>query len=321
MGISVVTGGAGFIGSNLAQRLLELGERVRIVDNFLTGGRENVAGLLDRYPEDLELIEGDIRDIGLLRRAFAGARRVYHQAALPSVQRSVEDPVLSNDINISGTLNVLVAAREAGVARVIYASSSSVYGDSPTLPKSESMPARPISPYGLTKLVGEEYCRLFYSLYGLETVSLRYFNVFGPRQDPKSEYAAVIPRFISRMLSGQPPIIYGDGEQTRDFTFVENVVEANLLASRVPAAAGECFNIACGEQQSLNQLAAILNELLGTSYAPIYTDPRPGDIRHSLADINKARRLLDYSPAIGLREGLKRSIDWYRENSGARAGL
>ncbi len=321
MGISVVTGGAGFIGSNLAQRLLELGERVRIVDNFLTGRRENIAGLLERYPEELELIEGDIRDIRLLCRAFAGARYVYHQAALPSVQRSVEDPILSNDINVAGTLNILTAARGAGIARVIYASSSSVYGDSPTLPKRESMPARPISPYGLTKLVGEEYCRLFYSLYGLETVSLRYFNVFGPRQDPGSEYAAVIPRFISKMLSGQPPIIYGDGEQTRDFTFVENVVEANLLASRIPAAAGECFNIACGEQQSLKQLVAILNELLGTSYAPVHTDPRPGDIRHSLADVNKARRLLDYSPAIDLREGLKKSIDWYRENSAARAGF
>jgi UDP-glucose 4-epimerase len=311
MRICVVTGGAGFIGSNLSERLLALGDQVRIVDNYVTGRRENLRDLIQNYGRRLEVIEGDIRNLDLLRSACQGATYVFHQAALPSVQRSIEDPVSSNEVNIQGTLNVLLAAKDAGVKRVVFASSSSVYGNSPTLPKRETMPSNPISPYALTKHVGEQYCRLFYMLYGVETVALRYFNVFGPRQDPTSEYSAVIPKFITRLLRGQPPIIHGDGEQTRDFTFVENVVDANLRAAEAASAPGEVINIACGETRSLNQLARDLNQLLGMNLTPEHDAPRAGDVRDSLAGIEKSKTLLSYEPRIGFAEGLRRSIDWY----------
>lgn len=316
--ICAVTGGAGFIGSNLTERLLKEGWRVRVIDNFMTGSHLNLLELEQRFGQRLELIEADIRDAESLARAFAASSYVFHQAALPSVVRSVQDPALSNDININGTLNVLLAARKARVRRVIYASSSSVYGDTVELPKKESMPANPVSPYGLTKYVGECYCRLFYHLYGLQTVSLRYFNVFGPRQDPSSEYAAVIPRFINRLLEKRSPIIYGDGEQTRDFTYVENVVDANLLACEVEKAAGECFNIACGQPLNLKQLLSALNAILGTDITPEHAPPRPGDIRHSYADITKAQQILGYQPSISFTRGLERTVQWYLKDKGAR---
>lgn len=308
MAVYVVTGGAGFIGSNIVKRLVKDGHRVRVVDNLLTGRREN----LQEVRDDIEFVEGDIRDGQLLARLFKGADYVLHQAALPSVPRSVKDPVASHEANITGTLQVLIAARDAGVKRVVYAASSSAYGDTPVLPKVETMAPNPLSPYAVTKLAGEYYCRVFYHVYGLETVSLRYFNVFGPRQDPNSQYAAVIPRFITAMLKGEAPVIFGDGEQTRDFSYIDNVVEANLLACQAPGAAGEVFNIACGESISLNDLVKELNHILGTDIKPVYTNPRPGDVRHSLADISKAGKILGYKPQINWREGLRRTVEWYR---------
>jgi nucleoside-diphosphate-sugar epimerase len=302
---SLVTGGAGFIGSHLAQALVEAGNKVRILDNFSTGKEENISHLLD----DIEVVRGDLRDLETVRKAVKGVEFVFHEGALPSVQKSVGDPLTTNHVNITGTLHVLMAARDEGVRRVIYAASSSAYGDSPTLPKTETMTAKPLSPYAVQKYAGEHYCRVFYDLYGLETVSLRYFNVFGPRQDPTSQYAAVIPRFITALAKGEPPTVYGDGEQTRDFTYIDNVVEANLRAARAGGAAGEVINIASGTQYSLNDVLRLLRGILRTDIEAVYTDPRPGDVRHSLADISKARSLLGYAPKVTFEEGLRRSVD------------
>jgi nucleoside-diphosphate-sugar epimerase len=308
----LVTGGAGFIGSNLVSALLALGHRVRVLDNFLTGKKENLAGLVERYREAFELVEGDLRDLEVTRRAVEGAEYVLHQGALPSVPRSVADPVLSNEINVGGTLTLLVAARDAGVRRVVFAASSSVYGDTPELPKRESMTPNPKSPYAAQKLAGEHYMRIFCEVYGLETVSLRYFNVFGPKQDPASTYAAVIPRFITSVLSGTPPTIYGDGLQTRDFTYIDNVVQANLRACEAPKeACGRVFNIACGERVSLLDILEIVYKLSGRRVAPKFEPSRPGDVRDSLADISLAKDLLGYEPQVGFPEGLSRTFDFF----------
>jgi nucleoside-diphosphate-sugar epimerase len=306
----LVTGGGGFIGSHLAGALLERGHRVRVLDNFATGSRSNVLGL----GEDVELIEGDIQSYERASNAVAGCEVVFHQAALPSVPRSVQDPLTSNATNVIGTLNVLLASRDHGVRRVVCASSSSVYGPGDgAAPKREDQPAVPISPYATAKLAGESYARSFTAVYGLETVALRYFNVFGPRQDPTSQYAAVIPNFIGALLAGERPVIFGDGEQSRDFTYVSNVVEANLLAMDASSAvAGEVYNVACGERVTLNHLVGELRELLDADVEPIYAAPRAGDIRHSLADLSRAREALGYEPSVLLREGLERTIEYFR---------
>lgn len=311
MSFYLVTGGAGFIGSNIVEELLRRGEQVRVLDNFSTGKRENIAPFLNQ----IELIEGDLCDLDVVRRAVAGVDFVLHQAALPSVQRSIDDPLTTHAINATGTLHVLEAAREAGVKRVVYASSSSIYGDSPTLPKREDMLPMPKSPYATTKLTGEHYCRVFYQVYGLETVALRYFNVFGPRQDPTSHYAAVVPRFVTALLRGEPPTVYGDGLQSRDFTYVANVVQANLLAATVPGIAGENFNVACGERYSLLDLLAALGDILGTQVAPVYAPARPGDVRHSLADITAIQEKLGYRVEVDFYEGLRRTVAWYQNMS------
>ena len=315
-----VTGGAGFIGSNLAEFLLSQGHHVLIVDNFSTGKEENLTGWAGQAPDRVHVLRADINETERLRQAFQGVQYVFHQAAIPSVPRSVADPQATDLANISGTLSVLVAARDAAVKRVVIASSSSIYGDDPGLPKIETRLGRTLSPYALSKFVCEEYCRLFYELYRLETVCLRYFNVFGPRQDPKSEYAAVIPRFVTRLLAGLPPTIYGDGEQTRDFTYVSNAVDANWVAATHPKAAGEAFNVGCGTSTSLNQLVGVMSRILGVECRPSYEPGRPGDVRHSLADIGKAKRLLGYAPAVPLNEGINKVIDWYRLHAKAGRG-
>jgi nucleoside-diphosphate-sugar epimerase len=302
--IYLVTGGAGFIGSHMVRTLLERGERVRILDNFATGKREHLMPLAGR----IEVIEGDVRYLNNVQEAVAGADYVIHLAALPSVARSVRTPIESNDVNVVGTLNLLVAARDAGVQRVVYSASSSAYGNSATLPKEETMPSDPLSPYAVNKLTGELYCRTFTRVYGLETVSLRYFNVFGPRQDPTSQYSAVIPRFIQAALVGQPPVIYGDGEQSRDFSYVQNAVEASLLACTAPGVAGETINVGCGHRVTLNELVRMIARLTGRTIEPVYEAPRAGDVRHSLAAIEKAGRLLGYTPSVALEEGLRRTI-------------
>jgi nucleoside-diphosphate-sugar epimerase len=309
----LVTGGAGFIGSNLTRALLSAGHRVRVLDNFLTGKRENLAGLAHDHGGAFELQEGDIRDLPAARRAVEGADYVLHQGALPSVPRSVADPVLSNEINVAGTVNVLVAARDAAVRRVVFAASSSAYGDTPELPKRESMAPNPKSPYAAQKLAGEHYMRIFHEVYGLETVSLRYFNVFGPRQDPQSTYAAVIPRFITSVLRGEPPTVYGDGLQTRDFTYIDNVVQANLAACAAPkAACGRVFNIACGERVSLLDILEIVCGLAGKRVAPKFEPSRAGDVRDSLADITQARDVVGYDPKVAFRDGLRKTFEWFR---------
>jgi UDP-glucose 4-epimerase len=297
----LVTGGGGFIGSHLVERLCGDGYRVRVLDNFSTGRRENLLSLID----DIELVEGDIQSYERVHRAIQGAELVFHAAALPSVPRSVQDPLTSNASNITGTLNVLLAARDEGVRRVVFASSSSIYGANSDLPKREDMPAHPIAPYAVAKLAAEGYCRAFFEVYGLETVSLRYFNVFGPRQDPLSQYAAVIPSFVTAFLEERQPLVYGDGEQSRDFTYVDNAVEASLLAAAAPGVAGETFNIACGERTSLNTLLDALESLSGRQGGAEYVAPRPGDVRHSLADISRAREHLGYEPRIDVRRGLE----------------
>jgi nucleoside-diphosphate-sugar epimerase len=311
----LITGGCGFIGSHLVEALLQRGAVVRALDNLATGRLDNLnqARLQGGAPGRFTLMEGDITDRKAVQEALQGVNYVLHQAALPSVQRSVEDPLSTNLINVEGTLNVLVAAREADVKRVVYASSSSVYGDSPTLPKIEDMPANPLSPYAVSKLSAEAYCRAFTRVYGLETVSLRYFNVFGPRQDPASPYAAVVPRFIDALLHQQRPVIYGDGKQSRDFTYIENVVQANLLAMTASGVGGEAFNIACGESVSLLTVLQLLAELSGQPFNPEYQAPRAGDVRHSLADIAKAERLLGYHPVVPFREGLRQTLAYYRQ--------
>lgn len=308
----LVTGGAGFIGSHLTEALLQKGHRVRVLDDFSTGKRENL--IFDKEYPALEIIEGDIRQLTICEKAMKGVEYVFHQAALPSVQRSVEDPLGSNAVNVGGTLNILFSAREEKVRRVIYASSSSVYGDTPTLPKHEEMPPTPLSPYALQKYIGEQYCRLFYELYGLETVSLRYFNIFGPKQDPNSIYSAVIPKFIDALLKSEPPIIFGDGEQSRDFTYIENVVQANLLAMSAEHLHGEAINIACAERTSLNQLVNVLKKILGSKLSPVYEEPRKGDVRHSLADIRKGRELLNYEPKVGVEPGLRNTVEFFRKS-------
>ncbi len=308
----LVTGGGGFIGSNLVEALLKRGDDVVVLDNFATGRRENLAEAGTWAREggaQFRLIEGDIRDPSAATQACRGADVVLHQAAIPSVARSVDDPILTNDVNVNGTLNMLIAAREAKVKRFVAASSSSLYGESPTLPKVESMAPDPISPYGLQKLTGETYLRLFYNLYGLHTVALRYFNVFGMRQDPHSEYAAVIPRFITKIAAGQSPTIFGDGRQTRDFTYIDNVVQANLkAAAATDEACGQAYNIACGKRISLLDLITMINHSLGTKIVADHAPARQGDIRDSLADINKAERLLGFNPAITVEQGVERTV-------------
>jgi len=308
----LVTGGAGFIGSHLTEALLQMGHRVRVFDDFSTGKRENL--IFDKKYSSLEILEGDIRDLAICQKAMKGIEYVFHQAALPSVQRSVEDPLGSNAVNGGGTLNILFAAREEKVKRVIYASSSSIYGDTPTLPKHEEMLSHPLSPYALQKYIGEQYCRLFYELYGLETVSLRYFNIFGPKQDPNSIYSAVIPKFIDALLQGSPPVIFGDGEQSRDFTYIENVVQANLLAMSAEHLHGEAINIACAERTSLNQLVNVLRKILGSKVSPVYEEPRKGDVRHSLADIRKGKEILHYEPKVGIESGLRKTVEFFQKS-------
>lgn len=304
----LVTGGMGFIGSHIAEALLKRGETVRIFDNMATGRALNSAAL-QGLPGQLEIMHGDLRDMEAVTRAVVGTEVVFHQGALASVPRSIAEPVNSLETNINGTHNVLLAARDGGVRRVVYASSSSVYGDTPTLPKHEDMSPAPMSPYALQKLTGELLCGVFSRIYGLETVALRYFNVFGPRQDPASEYAAVIPRFLTALLEQQRPIVFGDGEQTRDFTYVENVVQANLLAATAPDAVGAAINIGCGERISLNSVLRLARALLGSKVEAEYRDPRPGDVRDSLADIGKAKRLLGYIPEVNFAEGLAYTLE------------
>jgi len=303
----LVTGGAGFIGSHLAEELVRRGDRVRVVDNLSTGKRQNLAHI-----PDLEFIEGDLSDLDVARRAVDGVQFVLHQAALPSVPRSVQDPITSNRANIDATLNLLVAARDAGVRRVVYAGSSSAYGNTPTLPKVETMPTAPLSPYALQKLVCEQYCQMFTRLYGLETVTIRYFNVFGPRQDPSSPYSGVISLFISAVCEKRRPTIYGDGEHTRDFTYVANVVDGVLRAVRAPEASGEVINVATAGRVSLNELFRAIRDLVGGDVEPIYAEPRAGDVRDSQADISKAARLLGYEPSVPFEAGLEKTIAWYR---------
>ncbi len=310
MAVYVVTGGGGFIGSHIVEELLRRNETVRVVDNFSTGRRENLNGFGGR----IELLEIDIAGTQDLARHLRGADYVIHQAAIPSVPKSIIQPVPSHHANVTGTFNLLLASREAGVKRVVYASSSSLYGDSPTLPKHEGMMPNPLSPYGAQKLFGEMYCQVFTRTYGLETAALRYFNVFGPRQDPSSQYSGVLSLFITAVLQGKQPTIYGDGLQSRDFTYVKNVVDANLLACSAPGIAGEAFNIACGDRITVNSTLQMINKIAGTDTNPIYTDPRPGDIKHSQADIRKAQGKLGYIPAVNFEEGLRRTIDWYRGN-------
>jgi nucleoside-diphosphate-sugar epimerase len=300
----LVTGGAGFIGSHLAERLLRDGHEVRILDSFATGRRANVAVL-----DGVELVEGDIQSYERAHTAVRGCDHVLHQAALPSVPRSIQDPLTSAAVNTTGTLNVLLAARDAGVKRVVFASSSSVYGASTALPKREDMMPLPISPYAVSKLAAESYCRVFSTIYGLECVALRYFNVFGPRQDPQSQYAAVVPRFITAALDGRRPVVYGDGEQSRDFTFIDNVVAANLLALTAPDAVGEAFNVACGERYTLNALLTLIGQVAGVDIAPEHVPARSGDVRHSQADIDKARRLLGFEPHVGFVDGVRATIE------------
>ena len=307
----LVTGGAGFIGSHLVERLLREGARVRVLDNFSTGGRAMLP-FAAQYPTSLEIVEGDIRDGACVERVAAGARVIFHQAAMRSVPRSVDDPLGANDHNVNGTLQVLQAARKAGVPRVVYASSSSVYGANPELPKREEQAPSPISPYAVSKAAGEQYAAVWSRLYGVETVGLRYFNVFGPRQDPASEYAAVIPRFIRWALAGEPLEVHGDGTQSRDFTFIDNVVEANVLAARAPAATGEVFNVGCGERVSLLAIIEILERTLGHRLSRHHTPARSGDVAHTLADIAKAGRLLDYRPLVSFEEGFRLTISYFR---------
>jgi nucleoside-diphosphate-sugar epimerase len=304
----LVTGGAGFIGSHLTEELVRRGERVRVVDSFITGKRENLAHL-----PQVDLVEGDLADPAVAHRAVADIDYVLHQAAIPSVPRSVEDPITSNRANVDASLNVLVAARDAGVKRVVYAGSSSAYGDTAVLPKVETMEPAPLSPYALQKLVAEQYCRLFTDLYGLPTVTVRYFNVFGPRQDPSSPYSGVISLFISALCERRRPTIYGDGEQTRDFTYVANVVDGVLRACQAPEASGEVINVATGIRMSLNELFRTIRGLVGEDVDAIHAEPRPGDVRDSQADISKARRLLGYEPIVGFEEGLARTVAWFRD--------
>jgi len=310
-GIALVTGGAGFIGSHIASALLAEGARVRIIDDLSTGHRENI----DEIGGDVDFIQGSVADEALLAKALEGVELVFHEAAIPSVPRSVKVPQQTHVASVNGTFSLLLAARDQKVRRVVYAASSSAYGDQPTLPKVEQMSPDPLSPYAVAKLVGEYYCRVFTRVYGLETVSLRYFNVFGPRQDPGSQYSGVVSRFISSLLSGERPVIYGDGEQSRDFTYIDNVVGANLKAAEASGASGKVINVANGQRITLNELLAELKDLTGKHDVEAeYLEPRVGDVRHSLADISMARELLEYESKVDLREGLQRTIDWWKSS-------
>jgi UDP-glucose 4-epimerase len=305
---ALVTGGAGFIGSNLVEALIARGDDVVVLDNFSSGRRER----LERFDDRLSLVEGDLRSYERVHAAMGGIEVVFHQGALPSIPRSIQDPLTTSAVNVEGTLNVLLAARDAGVRRVIFASSSSIYGDAPGLPRREEQRPSPLAPYAVSKLAAESYCSAFWKVYGLETVSLRYFNVFGPGQDPTSQYAAVVPRFITAVLEGEQPVIYGDGEQSRDFTFVHEVVHANLLAGDAAEVAGEVFNVAAGRSRTVNELARTIAEIVGATVEPAHEAPRPGDVRDSAADIEKARAMLGYEPADSFHEGLTATIDFFR---------
>jgi len=306
----LVTGGAGFIGSNICKELISQRCSVRVVDNLLTGKKSNLADVIDK----IEFIEADMGDSEVAQSAMKDIDVVLHEGALPSVPRSVDDPAATHKHCVDATFTLLLAARDAGVKRFVFAASSSAYGDTPTMPKVETMPPSPLSPYAVGKLVGEYYCSVFYKVFGLETISLRYFNVFGPHQDPASQYAAAIPAFVTAILKDQPPTIYGDGEQSRDFTYIENVVEANLLAARAKRTCGEVINIACGQAVTVNEIIDMINKLLGKNIKPKYTAPRPGDVKHSLADITAAQNLINFKPVVPFREGLQLAIDWYRDN-------
>lgn len=306
----LVTGGAGFIGSNICSKLVSQGCFVRVVDNLLTGKRENLSAIIEK----IEFIQADMGDESIARSTMKGIDIVLHQGALPSVPRSVDDPAATHRHCVDATFTLLLAARDAGIKRFVYAASSSAYGDTPTLPKVETMPANPLSPYAVAKLVGEYYCSVFYKVFGLETISLRYFNVFGPHQDPTSQYAAAIPAFVTAILKDKPPTVYGDGLQSRDFSYVDNVVEANLLAARAKETHGEVVNIACGAAVTVNEVIAIVNEIVGKEVEPVYTDPRQGDVKHSLADISLAEKIIGYKSVVPFKQGLEKSIDWYRDN-------
>jgi nucleoside-diphosphate-sugar epimerase len=306
----LVTGGAGFIGSNICKKLVRQNCFVRVVDNLLTGKKDNLAPILDK----IEFIQADIGDEDVARSATKGIDVVLHQAALPSVPKSVDNPAATHKHCVDATFMVLLAARDSKVKRVVYAGSSSAYGDTPTSPKIETIRPEPLSPYAVAKLVGEYYCSVFYSVFGLETVSLRYFNVFGPNQDPTSQYAAAIPAFVTSILKGQPPTIYGDGEQSRDFTYVDNVVDANLLAAGAKKTTGEVVNIACGKAVTVNEIIRMINSITGKSVKPEYAPARPGDVKHSLADITAAKKLINYQPKVSFEQGLKIAIDWYKNN-------
>jgi nucleoside-diphosphate-sugar epimerase len=304
----LVTGGAGFIGSNLCRRLVKEGCAVRVLDNFLTGKRTNLADLAGK----IELVEADMGDPKVARAAMDAIEVVFHLGAVPSVPRSVADPLCTHVNCVDATFTLLLAARDAGVRRFVYAASSSAYGDSPTLPKVETQPVNPKSPYAVSKLVGEYYAKVFFEVYGLQTISLRYFNVFGPYQDPTSQYAAAIPAFVTSILRDQSPVVYGDGEQSRDFTFIDNVVEANLCAARAAQTAGQTINIACGERITVNEIIRLINQLVGKSVAARYVPSRAGDVKHSLADIQLAQKLIGFRPVVNFRQGLEIAIDWYR---------
>jgi nucleoside-diphosphate-sugar epimerase len=309
MSFFLVTGGAGFIGSHIIQELIQRGDDVRVADNFITGKKENIA----LFEGKIEFLEGDIRDKAFCEKITKDVDFVLHQAALPSVIRSVREPVLTTEINVMGTLNLLIASSTVGVKKFVFASSSSVYGDHPQLPKKEGEEGVPLSPYAASKMTGEMYCRVFSSITDLPTVCLRYFNVFGPRQDPASQYAAAIPIFITRVLEDKIPIIFGDGEQSRDFTFVDNIVKANLMAVQTEGISGEVFNVAGGKRISVNSLAERIIQKLGKDVKPDHDEPRPGDVRHSVADISKAEKMIDYRPVVSFEDGLDRTITWYRE--------
>ena len=310
MALYVVTGGGGFIGSHIVEELLRRKQDVKVIDNFSTGKRENIR----EFEKHIEVVEADLAEVPGLGGLVRGADYVIHQAAIPSVPKSIVDPLKSHHANVDATLRLLLACRDAGVRRVVYASSSSLYGDSPTLPKHEGMPPNPLSPYGAQKLFGEMYCQVFTKAYGLETVSLRYFNVFGPKQDPTSQYSGVLALFIPAVLKGRRPTIYGDGLQSRDFTYVQNVVDANLLACTAPGVQGEVFNIACGDRITVNSMLQQINAITGNDIAPIYAEPRAGDIKHSQADVTKAEERLNYKAQVSFEEGLRRTIEWYRHH-------
>ncbi|MFC1677584.1 SDR family oxidoreductase [Planctomycetota bacterium] len=306
----LVTGGAGFIGSNICRKLIEQGCFVRVLDNLSTGKMSNLEGIIDK----LEFVEADMADTQVANSAVKDIDIVLHQGALPSVPKSIDNPAATHRDCVDATFTMLLAARDAGVKRFVYAASSSAYGDSETLPKVETMVDNPLSPYAVAKLVGEHYCSVFYKVFGLETISLRYFNVFGPYQDPTSQYAAAIPAFVMGILKDEPPTIYGDGEQTRDFTYIDNVVEANLLAARAKKTTGQTINVACGDTISVNKIIDLINNIVDKNVKPIYVDSRPGDVKHSFADISLAKETIGFEPVVMFEEGLKKAIDWYREN-------